>query len=68
MDVIDRKQARKLIQKREVQLKGWKRARLESAEALARWSGESGTARLDYRWGIGSTMLRDIHDGLDREE
>ncbi len=67
IDIIDDEQARDYIRNREIHLKGWKRARLESPEALSRWSGESGTARLDYRWSIGSNILSDIHDGLAKE-
>jgi len=60
--------ARELIRARELQLKGPKRARLESYEALARWAGESGTERLVYRWPTARNMLADICSGLDRPE
>ncbi len=53
-----------LIRTREVQLKGGKRARLVSPEALARWGGASGTGRLDYRWSTTRTMLEDIYAGM----
>jgi len=60
------RRARELIRARELQLKGRKRARLESPEALARWNGESGTAPLTYRWPTAGQILDDICAGLAR--
>ena len=57
---------RDLIRSRELSLKGGKRARLHSAEALARWRGQSGTSQLDFRWKIAGRILADIHQGLKR--
>lgn len=57
------KRARALILDRERQLKR-SQARLENDRALQLWQGDSGTRPLTYRWGIASTMLRDIFDGL----
>ncbi|MFW6457582.1 MAG: DUF6361 family protein [Planctomycetota bacterium] len=67
-EIIGNGKARSLIANREISLKGWKRARLESDEALARWPGESGTSRLGYRWSTGRAILQDIRRGLERKE
>lgn len=58
--------ARRLIQNREAVLKGGQ-ARLNNPRALELWQGESGTARLDYRWGTARRLLTDILDGLAQE-
>lgn len=68
----DNSQARALVRDRETQLKRG-RARLVSPRHLELWGGQSGTGRLNYRWGetpmSGSRMiLRDIFDGLKRGE
>ena len=68
----DNSQARTLVRDREIQLKRG-RARLESPRHLELWGGQSGTGRLNYRWGerpiTGTRMiLRDIFDGLERGE
>jgi hypothetical protein len=55
--------ARALIRDRERQLKR-SRARLGNARALELWGGESGTARLQYRWPPAQRLLRDILEGL----
>ena len=65
-------QARALVRDREIQLKRG-RARLASQRHLELWGGQSGTGRLNYRWGdspmTGNRMiLRDIFDGLERSE
>ena len=65
-------QARALVRDREAQLKCG-RARLASPRHLELWGGQSGTGRLNYRWGdspmTGTRMiLRDIFDGLVRSE
>lgn len=54
--------ARKLISERERQVKG-PRARLHNAQALANWGGDSGTARLDFRWTYARQVVSDIADG-----
>jgi hypothetical protein len=59
----DDPQLRVLIANRERQLKGGL-ARLHSVRALETWSGASGLGRLDYRWGIGKSVITDIYDGL----
>lgn len=61
----DDKAARDLIRRREQQLKGG-RARLTNPRALELWGGESGTARLDYRYRAASRLLADIYAALGR--
>lgn len=61
----DDKAARALVWHREQQLKG-SRARLTNPRALELWGGESGTARLSYRWRSASRLLDDIHAALGR--
>lgn len=68
----DNSWARTLVRRREIQLKRG-RARLASQRHLELWGGQSGTGRLNYRWGespmTGTRMiLRDIFDGLKRGE
>jgi hypothetical protein len=53
--------ARALIKMREQRLKG-ARARLGNPRALELWGGESGTARLDYRWPTARRLLSEIVD------
>jgi len=55
--------ARTLILERERQLKRGQ-ARLDNQRARELWRGDSGTARLVYRWDIASTMALDILAGL----
>ena len=57
--------ARTLVRDREVQLKR-ARARFTNPRRLELWSGESGTWRMDYRWGPAKRILKDIFDGLAR--
>jgi hypothetical protein len=59
------KSARELVRQREMQLKG-ARSRLANPRALELWGGESGTARLEYRWSAASRLLGDIHSALGR--
>jgi hypothetical protein len=61
----DQRAAHELIEQRESQLKG-KLARLTNASARERWNENSGTAQMDYRWGIARDLLKDIFDGLAR--
>ena len=61
--IADDGTARRLVADREVQLKG-PRARLVNPRALDQWRGESGLRRMDFRWGIGTRIVTDIHDGL----
>lgn len=62
-EVADDKRARDLIHAREIKLKGG-RARLTNPAALDAWSERAGLVRLDYRWGVASRHLDDIHTGL----
>jgi len=62
--IADHGTARQLIGDRERQLKG-PRARLANPRALDQWRGASGLRRMDFRWGIGTRIVTDIHDGLD---
>lgn len=54
-------QAVALLRQREHGLKRMK-ARLIHNAPLERWSGASGDARLDFRWGIASRYLRELAD------
>ena len=59
--------ARSLVTAREQQLKG-PRARLSNPRARELWGGESGTARLSFRWPTAYRLVADIMTGLGREE
>jgi hypothetical protein len=58
--VATNKEAMSLIRTREAYLKSPAKRRLESRDALNRWSGEAGAGRLSYRWRVARTMVRDI--------
>jgi hypothetical protein len=60
--------ARALIQARERSLKG-PRARLGNPRALELWGGESGTARLDFRWRTARRLVADIrgHEAMEED-
>ena len=55
--------ARELIRTREHFLKRGQ-ARLENQRALDLWKGAAGTGRLNFRWTIAQSHLREIHTGL----
>ena len=59
--------ARQLIKDRERETKGEARARLWTRQQLERWDPSDAPMLLDYRWGIASSMLRDIQAGLATE-
>lgn len=61
--LADDPQARSLILRREVRLKGPK-ARLTNDAALARWGGASGAAVLTFRWAVVQRHLRDLADAV----
>jgi hypothetical protein len=61
VDIATDTAATKLINSRELQIKGG-RARLANQAALDRWSGQSGLSRLDYRWSVARRHLRDLYD------
>ena len=63
--VSDNYVAQRLVREREVQLKRG-RARLTSRRHLELWGGQSGTGRMDYRWGVSKRILTDMFDGLAR--
>jgi hypothetical protein len=60
-------EARRLVEARELHVKGRRRARLGNSEALARWGGRSGASQIDYRWSSVRTIVADIRRGLGRE-
>lgn len=62
-DVADSECARDLIREREQRVKRG-RARLENRSALEQWGGASGTAQLDYRWGVAQRIINDVFEGL----
>ncbi len=65
--IKDSNHAYRLIEEREVQLKG-KLARLAHAPARERWNESSGTDQMDYRWGRTRVIMQDIFDGLNRRD
>jgi hypothetical protein len=62
---IDSAAARDLIRNREQRLKG-SRSRLGNLRALEHWQGAAGLTRLNYRWGVTTRIINDIHAGLGR--
>ncbi len=56
--------ARNLVRLREQQLKG-ARARLTNPRALEMWGGDSGTARLVYRWPTAYRLVSDIVEAVN---
>lgn len=64
-DPVENEDMRDLVHHREYRLKG-KRSRLENPRHLELWSGDAGTSQLDFRWGIGNQIARDIQNGLGR--
>jgi hypothetical protein len=57
----------RLIKERERETKTEARARLWNRQQLERWDPSDAPVLLDYRWGIASSMLSDIHNGLAAE-
>lgn len=64
--IADNAEARRLVEHRERHVKGHARSRYANAQARARWSGDSGTSPIDYRWLRVRILLRDLYAGLDR--
>src|SRR6202162_858444 len=60
----DDRSARTLIRERERRLKK-NLARIDNPRALELWNGASGTAQLEFRWGISQQLLQDIFTGLE---
>lgn len=65
--VVDNGGARRLIRDRELALKRGL-ARLHNQSALELWGGAAGVAQLGYRWGDAQVIIKDIRDGLKRED
>jgi hypothetical protein len=40
-------------------------ARIDNPRAQELWTGDSGTAQLEFRWSISQQLLGDIFDGLE---
>jgi len=62
-DPVESFEMRQIVYAREVRLKH-NRSRLENPRHLELWGGESGTGQLNYRWGVGNRLARDIQLGL----
>lgn len=62
--VVDDEFLRRLVERRELQLKG-QRARLANKGRLLDWSGRVGVGRMDYRWFRVRQLLIDLHRGLE---
>jgi hypothetical protein len=63
--VADDSGARELIRRRETALKG-PRSRFMNRGALAQWGGNSGTARLMFRWPTARSFLADLYGASGR--
>jgi hypothetical protein len=44
------------------------RSRIENPSARKLWRGESGTARIDFRWGISQQILLDILTAMNADD
>jgi hypothetical protein len=62
--LCDSPAARLLISERERRLKK-NLARINNPRAQELWTGDSGTAQLEFRWLISQRLLGDIFDGLE---
>lgn len=58
---------RLMISERERRLKK-NLARIGNPRAQELWNGDSGSAQLEFRWGITQRLLRDIFDGLEARD
>jgi hypothetical protein len=63
----DSSAARLLIHDRERRLKK-SLARIDNPRAQELWTGDSGTAQLEFRWSISQRLLGDIFDGLEASD
>lgn len=63
--VADAAALRRIVADRERRQKK-SQSRLTNDRLLRTWSGESGSARLTYRWPVVRTLVTDIHDGAAR--
>lgn len=66
LGVIDNKEARDLVKKREQALKR-NRSRFANARAREQWSGYAGIRPMTFRWPIARTFLKDLVRGLRRD-
>ena len=64
-DLLTNTEALNLIKKREMR-KG-SRSRFRNQRALEQWGGYSGVGRLVYRWPNVKVLLKDLHQGMNRE-
>jgi len=64
-EMPDSKKVRALLYNRELNIKG-KRARLQNPRYLQMWGGSSNINKLDYRWSIAKTHIRDIKEAINR--
>ena len=55
---------RGLVKKREIRLKGRKRARFANIDRLRDWYGGSGIGRLDFNWFRAKELLSELYQGL----
>jgi hypothetical protein len=62
--IADDADARRLIEVREMQLKG-PRSRFRNKRAREQWSGQAGTARMRFRWPQVAVQMLDLHRGLN---
>jgi len=62
--LCDSPAVRSLIRERERRLKK-NLARVDNPRAQELWTGDSGTAQLEFRWLISQRLLEDIFDGLE---
>ena len=65
--IADDGSARRLIRERELSLKRGL-ARLHNQSALELWGGAAGAYQIGYRWGGARVIIRDIRQGLTRED
>jgi len=65
--LADSSTARLLIRDRERRLKK-NLARIDNPRAQELWTGDSGTAQLEFRWNISRRLLGDIFEGLERPD
>lgn len=66
-DLLSNVDTLNLIKRREMKLKGV-RSRFRNQRALEQWGGHSGVGRLVYRWRNVNVLLKDLYQGMNREE
>jgi hypothetical protein len=62
--LCDSPTARLMVRDRERRLKK-SLARIDNPRAQELWTGDSGSAQLEFRWLISQRLLGDIFDGLE---